>query len=230
MTSITVELIDSMGTDDRVVDAARVSFAKEAKNYTPEQNAKLIGYLAKYGHFTPFAHVQATFRIKAPFFVARQLDKHQVGLVKSEVSRRYVDAPPEFYMPEVWHKRAKNVKQGSSEETIEINACAVTIYADTDCVGYTDLGVDGVFEFLNQYYQQLLAAGVAPEEARMVLPLATMTEWYWTGSLAAWARVCKQRLDPHAQRQTREVARQIAEQCSQIWPVSWAALFDTTEN
>ena len=206
-----VDLIDSMGTDDRVVDAARVSFAKEASNYTPEQNAKLIRYLSTNGHFTPFTHCTATFRIAAPIFVARQLAKHQVGLSWNEVSRRYVDGPVEFYTPEEWHGRAPNVKQGSDDAPLAHS-------------GWISNRIAAYMNDAIAMYEALLRAGVAPEEARVVLPLATYTEWYWTGSLAAWARVCRQRLDPHAQRQTREIARMIADHCVNIWPVSWAAV------
>ncbi len=203
-----VDYIDHMGSDDRVVDAARVSMGKEANQFPPERNVKLIAYLAKHGHWTPFAHCQITLRVKAPIFVARQLVKHQIGLVWNEVSRRYVDDTPEFWWPDEWRLRAENVKQGSSEETIPVSR------ADTFGVEQRTLGL----------YNDLLRAGVAPEMARIVLPLNVYTEWYWTGSLMAFARVCKQRLDPHAQKETRDIAQMIANICAEKFPASWAVL------
>ena len=203
-----VDYIDHMGSDDRVVDAARVSMHKEASQFSPEKNHKLIAYLAKHGHWTPFAHCQITMRVKAPIFVARQLVKHQIGLTWNEVSRRYVDDAPEFWWPDAWRLRAENVKQGSSEETIPVSR------ADTFGVEQRTLGL----------YNDLLRAGVAPEMARIVLPLNVYTEWYWTGSLMAFARVCKQRLDPHAQKETRAIAQMISDICADKFPVSWEVL------
>jgi thymidylate synthase (FAD) len=203
-----VTYIDHMGSDDRVVDAARVSMDKEASQFSAEKNHKLIAYLAKHGHWTPFAHCQLTLRIKAPIFVARQLVKHQIGLTWNEVSRRYVDDTPEFWWPDEWRLRAENVKQGSSDETIPVDQMTVQVLQNQV------LGV----------YESLLGKGVAPEMARIVLPLNVYTEWYWTGSLMAFARVCKQRLDPHAQKETREIARGIAAVCAEKFPVSWAVL------
>jgi thymidylate synthase (FAD) len=221
---MSVTLIDSMGSDLSVVNAARVSFAKESEweqveiqghdHYTQyayelsEKDAKLIGYLAKHGHWTPFAHAFLSFRIKAPIFVARQLVKHQVGLAWNEVSRRYVDDEPEFWLPEIWRKRADNVKQGSSHDEVENGE---------------HIQCESLYMALDDY-KGLLEMGVAPEQARMVLPQNTMTEWIWSGSLAAFARVCKLRLDPHAQSETREVAEKIAAQVPQGFKHSWQAL------
>jgi thymidylate synthase (FAD) len=211
-----VELIDWMGDDLRTVNAARVSFSKEsewkedgADVFLNEKDVKLISYLGKHGHWTPFAHNFVAFRISAPIFVARQLVKHQVGLVWNEVSRRYVDDEPEFYFPKdyMWRKKALNVKQGSSPEA-DIYIKDLTI-ATEQCL---------------DSYNFMLDNGVAPEQARMVLPQNTMTEWYWSGSLMAFARVCKQRLDPHAQAETREVAEGIDKECADLFPVSWSAL------
>lgn len=208
-----VELIDYMGNDDAVADAARVSFHKEAGNYTPEQNQKLISYLAKHNHWTPFAHCFLKFRIKAPVFVGRQLVKHQVGLVWNEVSRRYVDDEPEFFQLK-WRMRAENVKQGSSgefsyEQQVEIN----------DQFWHA---VETCFKV----YDWMLEIGVAPEQARAVLNLNHQTEWIWSGSIAAFARVCKLRLDPHAQAETREVAEKIAALVPEEFKYSWSALLD----
>jgi thymidylate synthase (FAD) len=210
-----------MGSDDRVVVAARVSFAKVAANYTEEQNAKLIAYLAKHNHWSPMAHPQITLYIKAPIFVARQLVKHQVGGVWNEVSRRYVDSEPEFFFPEVWRGRPTDgAKQGSS---------GIVKYMSGAGWDYEGTPSEHVEEFVGNaldLYNDLLNSGVAPEQARMILPQNTMTEWIWTGSLMFFARVCAQRLDPHAQAETSEVARQIANIVRPLFPMSWLALTD----
>lgn len=206
-------LIQQMGGDLSVVNAARVSFAKQSFSVT-EADKKLIRYLAKHNHWTPFGHASATFLIKAPIFVARQLVKHQVGLVWNEVSRRYVDDGPEFWLPETVRGRAANVKQGSDD-----NLSPAT---QDDARRAIETATQASLES----YRELLRAGVAPEQARMVLPQNTLTEWWWTGSLAAWARVCQLRLDPHAQAETSEVALLISEQMGKAFPVSWSALMD----
>jgi thymidylate synthase (FAD) len=234
MSKITVDLIDHMGDDLRVANAARVSFAKESDYICcrtgdrikgcwsedapcsgpvlSDKDTKLIHYLAAHGHWSPFSHCFLTFRIKAPIFVARQLQKHQVGLSWNEVSRRYVDSEPEFYVPEGWRKRAENVKQGSSDETVN-DPLLEWYFGDAQSSA-------------KYVYNILLSKGVCPEQARMVLPQSMMTEWYWSGSLYAFARVCKLRLDPHAQKETREVAQWIAEHSIKLFPVSWPALMN----
>lgn len=244
-----VDLIDHMGSDLTVVNAARVSMAKESawvwdcqycgddpenrcwqfdavcgyngkplvgKNVLSEKDAKLIAYLATHGHWTPFSHPQITLRVKAPLFVARQLFKHKQGLTENEVSRRYVDDEPEFYTPAVWRAKAENVKQGSSDDPVELWSMW-----DFD-TGEEDIAAH--YSDSYRLYQHLLDQGVAPEQARMVLPQSMYTEWYWTGSLAAFARVCKLRLDSHAQSETREVAQMISNIIEPLYPVSWKAL------
>lgn len=208
------ELIDSMGDDITVVNAARVSFAKEVEEFG-EKDTRLIKYLARHNHWTPFAHVTATFRVTAPVFVARQLFKHVVGLVTNEVSRRYVSDEPTFYTPEEWRGAPKNAKQGSDG-----------VVADQGfCTGYH---LDAIRMATNAYHF-LLEEGVAPEQARMVLPQSMMTEWIWTGSLAAFARVCKQRLSKDAQAETAIIAKDISAQLSGVAPVSWEVLTDEGE-
>lgn len=212
-----VELVDSMGSDLSVVNAARVSFAKESDELI-DKDEKLIAYLAKHGHWTPFAHAFLSFRIKSPIFVARQLVKHQVGLAWNEVSRRYVDDEPEFYFPDVWRKRAENVKQGSSDEEVsdilQIHGAPISVYGAARTASQVALDM----------YNGMLYIGVAPEQARMVLPQNTMTEWIWSGSLAAFARVCKLRLDPHAQKETQEIAQKINDLVPKSFEHSWKAL------
>ena len=223
--SMEVTLIDHMGTDLTVVNAARVSMDKESEwdqvsfdfHTEPvlcDKDIKLIHYLVRHNHWTPFGHCFAQFRIKAPIFVARQLAKHQVGLVWNEVSRRYVDSPPEFYEPEWWRGRADNVKQGSSRDVV--------------CSGWNDLYRDAYYTCYG-LYRGMITNGVCPEQARMVLPQSMMTEWYWSGSLAAWARVCKLRLDLHSQLETQEIAQDLADHLADLFPVSWSALLEQKE-
>lgn len=207
-----VTLINSMGNDQTVVDAARVSFAKTADNYTEAQNEKLIQYLARHNHWTPFGHAQATFHIEAPIFVARQLVKHQVGLVWNEVSRRYVDDSPRFFSPSSWRPRSEDKKQGSDKHDIIADMRqAWKIY-------------ESAIHDISKTYGTLLEMGVAPEQARMVLPQSMMTEWYWTGSLAAWSRVCRLRVSDDAQAETERIALDISREMRQLFPVSWTAL------
>ena len=200
-----VEFIDKMGTDLTIVNAARVSFNKR-KEVLDMSDEKLIKYLATHEHWTPFAHCFLSLRVKAPIFVARQLAKHQVGLVWNEVSRRYVENEPEFYVPDVWRKRSKSNKQGSIDES----------------AGSVD--ITSVLDDIKQMYNDLLAIGVAPEQARMILPACTYTEWYWSGSLVAFARVCKLRLSDDTQKETRQIAAMIDKIARQNFPLGWGAL------
>ena len=203
-----VELLDVMGSDLTVVNAARVSFAGESEEFG-SRDKKLIRYLAAHGHWTPFAHVQVQLRIKAPVFVARQLVKHQVGLVWNEISRRYVDFTPEFHAPEAWRKRAPNKKQGSLDETLDNDSLLYNSYWD-------------LMTKAEDLYSFMLEKGVAPEQARMVLPQSMMTEWYWTGSLAAFARVVSQRISEDAQYECRVVAEKIDQLLVNHEPISYS--------
>lgn len=222
-----VELLDCMGSDLDVVNAARVSFDKESvwdewlthpDTYVQvrtlnTQDTKLISYLAKHHHWTPFSHCYAKFRIKAPLFVRSQLFKHKVGLTENEVSRRYVDSEPEFYVPDVWRKRAENVKQGSIDEPVTMETGHVAEWLP-----------EHLYEHQLRVYARMLKLGVCPEQARMVLPQSMMTEWIWSGSLAAFARVYTQRTSDHAQWETKQIAAQIGEALEPLFPVSWEAL------
>ena len=210
-----VTLIDHMGSDLSVVNAARVSFAKVHKEFKDDADTKLIRYLAKHNHWSPFGHASLQFHICAPVFVARQLVKHQVGLTWNEVSRRYVDIEPEFFTPETWRGSAENKKQGSSEEEININPSHRVI--DEYQI---------VLKSAKWTYEYLLRLGVCPEQARMVLPQSMMTEWYWSGTLYAFARVCNLRCKDVAQFETRMIANKIDELAKDIFPVSWKALRD----
>jgi thymidylate synthase (FAD) len=215
------EYIDHMGDDMRVVDAARVSFDKTHENYTPEQNTRLIKYLADHAHWSPLAHPQICLRITAPIFVARQCQKHVVGFVWNEVSRRYVDAEPTFFVPDGWRQRADNKKQGSSDELID----PVVFWFGDDGVNIK------LSEAYKQYcedilslYKQMIEEGVAPEQARMILPQSMYTQWYWTGSLAAYARFYKQRTDDHAQKEIQDLAKMVGDVIQPLFSVSWEAL------
>jgi thymidylate synthase (FAD) len=223
-----VDLLDWCGDDLSVVNAARVSFAKQSSwsnvgEYehaggdleVPEKDAKLIKYLAKHKHKSPFNHCFMSFRVKAPIFVARQLVKHEY-LPWNEVSRRYVTEEPEFYFPEVWRKKADNVKQGSSEEAVTLD------------VGNYHSPHDVVAVSLESY-NDLLEQGVCAEQARMVLPQSLMTEWVWSGTLFAFAKMCKLRLDPHTQKETQEIAKMISDVAEELYPVSWEALMEYGE-
>ena len=202
-----------MGTDLTVVNAARVSFGKKKTKFT-KQDGKLIDYLARHNHWTPFGHCSLQFHIVAPVFVARQLVKHQVGLVWNEISRRYVDSEPEFYKPEEWRLKAEDKKQGSSDEVWEGDT------VDDPSIAYDNL----CLEARNKYLYWVNALNICPEQARMILPQSMKTEWYWSGTLMAFARVCNLRCKPDAQLETRLITDQIDEISSAEFPVSWKAL------
>ena len=219
---IEVTYIDHMGSDLSVVNAARVSFGKESLwNWSKEldsdtgdgrtlreRDTKLIKYLAEHKHMSPFGHAFASFHIKAPIFVARQLVKHKF-LRWNEISRRYTTENIEFYEPDVWRGKADDKKQGSAGavESVPVGALKVQGY----CIAA---------------YQDLLSSGICPEQARMVLPQSTMTEWYWSGSLDAFADMCRLRCKEDTQAETQEVAWAISLKMEDLFPVSWVALRD----
>ncbi len=205
--------IDHMGSDLSVVNAARVSFGKKSEEFKMG-DAKLISYLAKHKHMSPFGHCFASFHIKAPIFVARQLVKHQY-LRWNEISRRYVDSDPELYWPEYWRERSEDKKQGSGGKHPTWNHGVGT--------GYLDQVYETSEDSLN-LYKEMVACGVAPEQARMLLPQNTMTEWWWSGSLDAFADMCNLRLKEDTQFESRLVAQDINEQMKELFPHSWKAL------
>ena len=229
------EYIDHLGTDLTVVNSARVSFDKESewertvyKNADKDGNVesvtysdtlsdrdyKLVRYLAKHNHWTPFSHCMVTMRETVPIFVARQRFKHMVGFAYNEVSRRYVDDEPEFFTPEKWRKRPDgSVKQGSGE-----------FFSDKDQDLISKEYRNYLEFFCEDIYKWMLDTGVAPEQARMVLPQSMYTSYYVTGSLAAWARAYKQRIDAHAQKEIQDLAKEWDKIIKPLFPVSWAAL------
>ena len=231
-----IEYIDSMGDDLAVVNAARVSFDKESEWETrvvtkldagyrgPEgldvlytekvlskKDQSLIKYLSTHGHWSPFAHTAIKVRMKMPIFVARQIMKHTTGIEYNEVSRRYVDSEPEFYTPDVWRKKADNVKQGSSDEAVDYVSMPSNLPAQA-------------MEHMREVYQRMLDEGVAPEQARMVLPQSMYTEVIATGNLYAWANMYNQRTDSHTQKETRDLVLQLGPIMEGLFPVSWEAL------
>ena len=215
---MTVELIDYMGTDLSVVNAARVSFGKKHDEMT-KGDVGLINFLGTHGHWTPFGHCTLSFHIKAPIFVARQLVKHTVGLCWNEISRRYVEDEPETYHPDRWRGNPDDKKQGSDPDSkIE--------WIDRET--RTGRAVQVATDLAVETYKRLLEAGVCPEQARMVLPQNTYTEWYWTGSLYAFSRVCNLRCKDDTQKETRDVAWEIQDLAKEKFPVSWPALFNIT--
>ena len=212
---IEVTYIDHMGSDLSVVNAARVSFGKksdwlprvhngEAKALSAK-DCRLIAYLARHNHKSPFNHTFTTFHVKAPVFVARQLVKHEY-MPWNEISRRYVDNEPEFYVPSIWRGRSADKKQGS-EGVVKTNA-----------------NVEYHNNVMLQLYKQQLDEGVTPEQARMVLPQSMMTEWYWSGTLFSFAKMCSLRCKDDTQAETRIVADAIDEEMENLYPMSWEAL------
>ena len=240
-TAIAVTLIDHMGSDLSVVNAARVSFGKKSQwNFSTkgevngwgelveyvslkEKDTKLINYLAKHKHISPFGHAFASFHIKAPIFVARQLVKHKFLRI-NEISRRYTTENIEFYVPDVWRGRSADKKQGS-EGVVEVGAYDEywVDYQGGLCIDPKGVGFN---EAAKGWYLHLLNQGVAPEQARMVLPQSTMTEFYWSGSLDAFASMCQLRCKEDTQYESRVVANQISEVMGKLYPVSWAALME----
>lgn len=223
------DYINHMGSDLTVVNAARVSFNKESEwdgfsnsHNLKEEDAKLIRYLATHNHWTPFSHCIVTLREKVPIFVARQRFKHMVGFTYNEVSRRYVDDEPEFFVPDVWRSRPEgSVKQGSGEKEV------THITWDQDGIeigGEATAVVEDFYKAAYNLYDSMLNCGIAPEQARMILPQSMYTEYYVTGSLSAWARAYKLRIDAHAQKEIQDLAKEWNRIIEPLYPASWKAL------
>ncbi len=226
MLQIKAEYVDHMGSDLTVVNAARVSFNKESSELDPK-DTKLIGYLADHNHWTPFSHCMITLRETVPIFVARQRFKHMVGFTYNEVSRRYVDAEPEFYVPDVWRSRPEgSVKQGSGAGVVT----TINNYANEEGYFQYQEKIEDAYNdhvtCCQQLYHDMLAAGVAPEQARMVLPQSMMTSYYVTGSLAAFARAYKLRSDDHSQLEIQDLANQWDQIIRPLFPNAWSKLVE----
>lgn len=208
---MSVEYIDHMGNDDTVVMAARVSHDKRAETFPPDANHRLIQYLANHGHEIPFAHTAITLRVRAPVAVRAQAFKHKIGFVESEISRRYVSSTPGFFVPE-FRAKAENVKQGSGEllndeKQEQLRETYIAFMQGAQVI-----------------YHSFLDMGVAPEQARFLLPQGMMTEWVWTGSLLAFARFYRLRSDAHAQKEIQDLAHEVGAIIADLFPVSWKAL------
>lgn len=246
-----VQYVDHMGSDLTVVNSARVSFDKESKwsydedavkrintnaskkfiysefRELAEKDKKLIKYLAKHNHWTPFAHPQITVRIKAPISIRTQFFKHKQGFVENEISRRYVDIEPEFYIPKFRQRPQKGMKQGSEGWLECVDGGGET------SGGFATHPLYESYKYLMnssiKVYEELIASNVAPEQARFALPQAMYTEWYWTGSLAAYARFFKQRIEDHAQWEIRQYADAIGKTIKPLFPCSWENLVEEQE-
>lgn len=221
-----VELIDKMGNDNSIVNAARVSFAKEASNFTSEQNQRLINYLATHNHLSPFYHATITLRLKAPIAIHAQMMKHTVGFAHNTQSRRYVSDTPELFVPEFRAKPTGNVKQGSGDVISEIQIANRRQILKKQTVTQAELQAkyDRACSSMIKYYNELIEMGISAEQARFVLPQGVMTEWVSTGSLYAWARFYNQRTDPHAQKEIQDLAKMVGEIIEPLYPHSWKAL------
>ena len=205
-----VQFIDSMGSDLTVVNSARVSFGKESLEMC-DKDKKLINYLAKHNHNSPFFHPQIQMRLRMPIWVAREWFRHTVGFARNEISRRYVDDPPQYYVPTSLRARDTNLKQGSKDEVVEDNEKAVEI-------------IKNAVDACDLTYKTLLELNVAPELARIVLPQNMYTEFIETGSLSAYARLCGLRTADGAQKEIKMYADALGSLLSEKFPVSWAAL------
>jgi thymidylate synthase (FAD) len=210
LSQIKVELVDYMGDDLSTVNSARVSFDKESEELS-DKDTKLVKYLADHKHLTPFRHNAIQLRCTAPIFLARQLGKHQAGLSWNEVSRRYVDTPPEFYTPDEWRcKPDGSIKQGSGKP-----------HRNQD---FLQARYDKLLKMCLDEYNGMLLDGVAPEMARIVLPQSMQTTWIWSGNLLAFAHVYKERISEGAQIEARYFAEKLGIILEQLFPVSFKAL------
>lgn len=216
MNHCTVELVDFMGDDLRVANVARVSFDKWKEEFD-EKDVKLIDYLARHEHTSPFRHVQVSVRCTAPVFLARQLGKHQVGLSWNEVSRRYVDVGLEFFVPDSWRSRPTDgMKQGSGSGELSYESIWAFSSIEEDYQAHIEESI--------QLYDHMIEQGVAPEMARMVLPQSMMVSWVWTGSLTSFFHIYRLRAEAHAQKEAQDFAQLIEEVVQPLFPHSWAAL------
>lgn len=207
-----VELLETFGSDLTVVNAARVSLGKHVDEFT-EKDAKLIKYLADHEHTSPFFHPQARFRLTMPIWMAREWFRHTIGFARNEVSRRYVDYEPTFHIPDELRERAPNKKQGSKDG---VHPTSEDLLDEME---------ESMWKSV-EMYKRLLTEGVCPEQARMVLPQSMMTEFIETASLAAYARLCKLRLGPDAQKEIQDVARMVSDEMAKAFPASWATLLN----
>lgn len=212
MSQIKVELLDHMGSDLAVVQAARVSFAKDIDSeFDSLKDGKLINYLAKHDHWTPFAHTALKFRVAAPVPIRTQCFKHKVGMVENEESRRYISSTPEIFIPEFFRSKPEgSIKQGSADKHFRSDFWQDEYYRAT--------------KYCVDVYLEMLADGVCPEQARFILPQGAIVNWIWTGNLVSFANFYNKRTDPTAQKEVQVVAELVGKEVERIFPVSWKAL------
>ena len=207
------EYIDHMGNDASIVRAARVSFAADDQEFDAAKDGKLITYLATHKHWTPFAHTSITLRMTAPVPIRTQCFKHKVGFSENEESRRYISTTPKFYVPTSFRLKPEgSIKQGSAGDMPDTGN------------RYWKRRYETMYNMALASYEMALAGGMCPEQARLLLPQGAEVSWYWTGSLAAYARFCQQRLDPHAQKEIQLLAGEVATIIQRLFPVSWPVL------
>lgn len=229
MGQIKAELLDWMGDDLAVVNAARVSFSKESELQEYENHAgdlmvglkisdaRLIDYLAQHNHWTPFAHTALKFRCSAPVPIRTQAFKHKVGMVENEESRRYISSTPEIFIPEFFRSKPEgSIKQGSGDR--HYNSDNWVAYYESACQKAVNV------------YLDMLDDNVCPEQARFILPQGTIVNWIWTGNLVSFANFYLKRTDTNAQKEVQVLAESIGEQVSKIFPVSWKALVGEKDN
>lgn len=219
-----VECLWIKGDDLEVVNDARESFEKEHEMFKEPDDARLIRYLAAHNHWTPFAGSYAKFRIKMPIFVAREWYRHTIGFNRNEVSRRYVTSEPDFFTPAVWRKKPEgNIKQGSGEnfpDDDSIFPCGPSLVTNAELSKQSE----SMNYMALHLYNRRIAEGVAPEQARIDLPQNMYTECRESASLYAYARLCKLRIAPNAQYETRMYAEAVASFLEPAFPVSWKEL------
>lgn len=232
MKGISIKLVDSMGDDFRVFEAAKATLggSEESQFKRGETDpTRLINFLAREKHVTPFRHPQVTFECEAPIAIARQLGKHQSGFSWNERSMRYKDSVIDVFVPDMFRGRPDKLHDGSTDRDVRLDVTNFSIDIGGGDYYQPDVGelYNHAVEMAVQAYECLVEAGLAPEQARFILPQGMITRWVWTGSLYGWYSVYKQRSSEHAQYEVREFARQLDEQMSKLFPIAWKALKDS---
>lgn len=221
---ISIKFVDKMGDDFRVFEAAKATLGGEEESgfvRGETDPSRLINFLARERHITPFCHPHVTFECEAPIAIARQLGKHQVGFRWNERSMRYKDSVIDVYVPDMFRGRPDNLHSGSAD--IDVSGRVVDEGWSGDGVTVAQLYKIVTDQCLH-FYNELVKAGLAPEQARFVLPQGMITRWIWTGSLYGWYEVWRQRSSEHAQYEARLFASQLDTHMSSLFPIAWEAL------
>lgn len=232
MKGISIKLVDHMGDCFRVFEAAKATLggSEESQFKRGETDpTRLINFLAREKHVTPFRHPQVTFECEAPIAIARQLGKHQSGFSWNERSMRYRDSVIDVFVPDMFRGRPDKLHDGSTDRDVRLDVTNFSIDIGGGDYYQPDVGelYNHAVEMAVQAYECLVEAGLAPEQARFILPQGMITRWVWTGSLYGWYSVYKQRSSEHAQYEVREFARQLDEHMSKLFPIAWKALKDS---